>query len=73
MWSLPAALFFLDSFRDEADQSFQADIFLLAAGIVIIILYVAVVMGKFNEVEHKVSKDLSIIGSDSSNFILHFI
>lgn len=43
------------SFRDESDQSFQADIMLLAAGIAIIICYVAVIMGKFNEVEHKVT------------------
>ena len=43
------------SFRDESDQSFEADVMLLAAGIAIIICYVAIVMGKFNEVEHKVS------------------
>ena len=34
------------SFRDESDQSFEADVMLLAAGIAIIICYVAVVMGQ---------------------------
>ncbi|KAF6037774.1 PTCHD3 [Bugula neritina] len=48
------------SFRDESDQSFEADVILLAAGIVIIICYVAIVMGKFNEVEHKVY--LALVG-----------
>ncbi|XP_067935970.1 patched domain-containing protein 3-like [Watersipora subatra] len=42
------------SFRDEYDKSFEADIGLIAAGIGIIVCYVAIIMGKFNEVEHKV-------------------
>jgi len=42
------------SFRDVWDNSFEADIPLLAVGVCVIICYVAVVMGKFNEVEHKV-------------------
>lgn len=42
------------SFRDESDNSFEGDVMLLMAGVCIIVVYVAVILGKFNEVEHKV-------------------
>lgn len=48
------------SFRDESDNSFNADVALLMVGVVIIITYVAIVLGKFNEVEHKVY--LALVG-----------
>lgn len=44
------------SFRDESDNSFEGDVMLLMAGVCIIVVYVAVILGKFNEVEHKVRK-----------------
>ena len=42
------------SFRDESDNSFDGDVMLLLVGVGIIVAYVAVILGKFNEVEHKV-------------------
>jgi len=42
------------SFRDESDNSFEGDIILLMAGVCLIVCYVAIILGKFNEVEHKV-------------------
>lgn len=45
----------IDSFRDESDNSFDGDVVLLMAGVGIIIAYVAVILGRFNEVEHKVN------------------
>lgn len=46
----------LFSFRDESDNSFEGDVTLLLAGVGVIICYVAIILGKFNEVEHKVCK-----------------
>lgn len=52
------------SFTDESEQSFDSDVILLSAGIVIIICYVAIVMGRFNEVEHKVSQFVSNVNTN---------
>lgn len=42
------------SFRDESDNSFDGDVVLLMVGVGVIVSYVAIILGKFNEVEHKV-------------------
>ncbi|XP_067927836.1 patched domain-containing protein 3-like [Watersipora subatra] len=42
------------SFRDESDKSFHSDVTLLMVGVGLIISYVAIILGKFNELEHKV-------------------
>lgn len=57
-------ILFSYSFRDESDNSWSGDILLLMAGVCIIVVYVAVILGKFNEVEHKVvnnSQNLVIV------------
>ena len=43
------------SFRDESDNSFEGDVILLMVGVGIIITYVAIILGRFNEVEHRVN------------------
>ena len=48
------SVFYHCSFRDESDNSFEGDVMLLMAGVGVIICYVAIILGKFNEVEHKV-------------------
>lgn len=50
---------FLFSFRDETDSEAYGDLDLLAGGICLVIAYVAVILGRFNETEHKVTQKIA--------------
>ena len=64
------SVFYHCSFRDESDNSFEGDVMLLMAGVGVIICYVAIILGKFNEVEHKVGINLDVPGRSSVRYYL---
>ena len=64
------SVFYHCSFRDESDNSFEGDVMLLMAGVGVIICYVAIILGKFNEVEHKVGINLDEPGRCNVRYYL---
>ena len=64
------SVFYHCSFRDESDNSFEGDVMLLMAGVGVIICYVAIILGKFNEVEHKVGINLDVPGRSNVRYYL---